>query len=74
MIPWEPERDLILPQFISPALYQKYPTAVDEWTLSVAMANDQAGGGLSQLETHYKTFIVRPNLIILVLVLMQKNI
>lgn len=71
---WEPERDLIvLPQFISPALYQKYPTAVDEWTLSVAMANDQAGGGLSQLEDHYKTFIVRQNLFIPVQVLMQKK-
>lgn len=71
--PWEPERDLlILPQFISPALYQKYPTAVDEWTLSVAMANDQAGGGLSQLEDHYKTFIVRQNLFIPVPVLIQK--
>lgn len=67
MPPWELERDLlILPQFITPALYQKYPTAVDEWTLSVAMASDQAGGGLSQLEDHYKTFIVRLNLFILV--------
>ncbi|KDQ60685.1 glycoside hydrolase family 5 protein [Jaapia argillacea MUCL 33604] len=41
----------------SPALYEKYPSAVDEWTLSVAMAADTANGGLSQLETHYKTFI-----------------
>ena len=69
---WELERELILPQFIAPALYQKYPTAVDEWTLSVAMASDQASGGLSQLEDHYKTFIVRPNFIILVPILMQK--
>ncbi|KAF8509917.1 glycoside hydrolase family 5 protein [Gautieria morchelliformis] len=47
--------------FIAPALYQKYssnPTPpVDEWTLSQAMAADTAGGGLSQLEQHYKTFI-----------------
>lgn len=44
--------------FIAPALYQKYPTAIDEWTLSEAMAADtSAGGGLSQLETHYQTFI-----------------
>jgi hypothetical protein len=46
----------------SPALYQKYssnPTPpVDEWTLSLAMSADTASGGLSQLEDHYKTFIV----------------
>jgi len=46
----------------APALYEKYqtttPQAVDEWTLSQAMAADTASGGLSQLETHYKTFIV----------------
>jgi len=47
----------VLEPFISPALYQQYPTAVDEWTLSVAMA---ANGSLqSQLENHYNTFIVR---------------
>src|SRR5438552_1128633 len=45
--------------FITPRYYQKYPSAIDEWTLSVAMAADQASGGLSQLEEHYKTFIVR---------------
>jgi glucan 1,3-beta-glucosidase len=50
---------LVLEPFITPALYQKYPTAVDEWTLSTAMAADTAGGGLAQLEEHYKTFIVR---------------
>jgi glucan 1,3-beta-glucosidase len=53
-------RYLILSQFISPALYQKYPGAVDEWTLSQAMAQDTASGGLNQLEDHYKTFIVCP--------------
>jgi glucan 1,3-beta-glucosidase len=43
----------------APALYQKYPTAIDEWTLSEAMAADTSpGGGLTQLETHYQTFIV----------------
>ncbi len=46
----------------APALYEKYangnPPAVDEWTLSQNMAADTAGGGLSQLENHYKTFIV----------------
>ena len=48
----------VLEPFISPALFQKYPAAVDEWTLSQLMAADTANGGLSQLEDHYKTFIV----------------
>lgn len=50
--------------FISPALYEKYangtPVAIDEWTLSQNMrADTSSGGGISQLEDHYKTFIVR---------------
>ena len=49
--------------FSSPALYQKYVTSatppMDEWMLSQAMRADTAGGGIDQLETHYKTFIVR---------------
>ena len=54
---------MITEPFIVPALYEKYqdvaPPAVDEWTLSVAMRNDtSAGGGIDQLEEHYKTFIV----------------
>lgn len=51
----------VLEPFISPALFEKYPTAVDEWTLSLAMAADTSpGGGLQpQLEAHYDTFIVR---------------
>ena len=44
--------------FITPALYQKYSGAVDEWTLSTLMAADTASGGLGQLETHYSTFVV----------------
>lgn len=48
----------VLEPFITPALYQKYPGAVDEWTLSTLMAADTASGGLKQLETHYSTFIV----------------
>ncbi|KAI0695715.1 glycoside hydrolase superfamily [Cytidiella melzeri] len=53
---------LITEPFIVPALYEKYqntsPPAVDEWTLSVAMRNDTSpGGGIGQLEEHYKTFI-----------------
>lgn len=49
----------MLEPFISPALFQKYPTAVDEWSLSTLMAADTASGGLNQLEQHYDTFIVR---------------
>lgn len=50
----------VLEPFITPTLFQKYPGAVDEWTLSTLMAADtSAGGGLSQLENHYNTFIVR---------------
>jgi len=45
-----------------PGLYEKYhgstTTAVDEWTLSQNMRADTANGGISQLEDHYKTFIV----------------
>ena len=48
----------VLEPFITPALYQKYPGAVDEWTLSTLMAADTANGGLNQLEDHYNTFIV----------------
>ena len=49
----------VLEPFITPALFQKYqPAAVDEWSISIALAADTANGGLSQLENHYKTFIV----------------
>ena len=61
---------LVLEPFIVPSLFEKYQNvtpnaalpggqAVDEWTLSVAMLNDTSdGGGIGQLEEHYKTFIV----------------
>ncbi|KAH7909647.1 glycoside hydrolase family 5 protein [Hygrophoropsis aurantiaca] len=52
----------VLEPFISPALYQKYPGAVDEWTLSTLMAADTANGGLDQLEEHYKTFITEQDI------------
>jgi aryl-phospho-beta-D-glucosidase BglC (GH1 family) len=54
----------VLEPFISPALFQKYPTAVDEWTLSLAMAADASpGGGLQpQLEAHYDTFITEQDI------------
>ena len=52
----------VLEPFITPTLFQKYPGAVDEWTLSTLMAADTSpGGGLGQIEDHYKTFIVRTN-------------
>ncbi|KAF9449262.1 glycoside hydrolase family 5 protein [Macrolepiota fuliginosa MF-IS2] len=47
----------VLEPFISPALYQKYPGSTDEWSISTLMAADAQGGGLDQLEEHYKTFI-----------------
>ena len=50
------------PPSSTPGPYEKYlnntQPAVDEWTLSQAMAADTAGGGLNQLEDHYNTFIV----------------
>lgn len=53
----------VLEPFISPALFQKYPGTVDEWTLSTQMTADTSpGGGLSQIETHYQTFIVSQDL------------
>ncbi|KAI1792509.1 glycoside hydrolase [Ganoderma leucocontextum] len=60
---------LVLEPFIVPALFEKYQNVPpsealpggdvhDEWSLSVAMLNDTSeGGGLGQLENHYKTFI-----------------
>ncbi|KAF9450270.1 glycoside hydrolase family 5 protein [Macrolepiota fuliginosa MF-IS2] len=47
----------VLEPFITPDIFQRYPTASDEFTLSQAMAADTANGGLSQLEDHYATFI-----------------
>ncbi|KAG6811733.1 hypothetical protein H0H92_006085 [Tricholoma furcatifolium] len=53
----------VLEPFITPALYQKYPGAVDEWTLSTLMAADtSATGGISQLEDHYNTFITEQDI------------
>ncbi|KAF8805238.1 glycoside hydrolase [Phlegmacium glaucopus] len=52
----------VLEPFITPALFQKYPGAVDEWTLSTLMAADTANGGLNQLEDHYKTFITEQDI------------
>ena len=52
----------VIEPFITPAMFQKYTNATDEWSLSQAMAADTGpGGGLqAQLEAHYDSFIVRP--------------
>jgi len=48
---------LVTEPFITPALYEKY-NVIDEWTLSQAMAEDTANGGLATImENHYNTFI-----------------
>ncbi|KAJ7284148.1 glycoside hydrolase family 5 protein [Mycena rebaudengoi] len=52
----------VIEPFITPSFFQKYTDAIDEWTLSVAMANDTASGGLGQLETHYDTFITEQDI------------
>jgi len=53
----------VLEPFISPAPFQKYPGNNDEWSLSVAMAADTSpGGGLDQLEEHYRTFITEQDI------------
>jgi len=52
----------VLEPFITPALFQKYPTSVDEWTLSQLMAADTANGGMAQLEHHYDTFITEQDI------------
>ncbi|KAH6910207.1 ectomycorrhiza-upregulated exo-beta-1,3-glucanase GH5 [Coprinopsis sp. MPI-PUGE-AT-0042] len=52
----------VLEPFISPALFQRYPGAIDEWTLSLLMAADTANGGLDQLEHHYNTFITEKDI------------
>ncbi|KDR69274.1 hypothetical protein GALMADRAFT_77525 [Galerina marginata CBS 339.88] len=52
----------VLEPFITPALFQKYPTAMDEYTLSQAMAADTASGGLQQLEDHYNTFVTEQDI------------
>ncbi|KZV89886.1 glycoside hydrolase [Exidia glandulosa HHB12029] len=52
---------LVPEPFIAPELYEKYfddqTVNGDEWTLSIAMRNDSSGGGIKQMEDHYRTFI-----------------
>jgi hypothetical protein len=49
----------VLEPFITPGIFQRYPNATDEWSLSEDMRLDTANGGIGQLEEHYATFIVR---------------
>lgn len=50
---------LVIEPFITPSFFEKYSSAVDEWSLSLAIAADTKSGGLqSVLEKHYSTFIV----------------
>lgn len=62
-----------------PALYEKYLTnanpPIDEWTLTVAMAEDTGpGGGLEQMEEHYKTFIVSLTITVFVFCSLKPNL
>ena len=52
----------VLEPFIVPALFQKYPAALDEWTLSEAIAAEGDGALQSALEDHYATFITEEDL------------
>ncbi|KAJ6467760.1 glycoside hydrolase family 5 protein [Mycena sanguinolenta] len=45
----------VLEPFITPALFQAYPSAVDEWTLSSLMQQD--GTLEATMEAHYDTFV-----------------
>ncbi|KAF7977045.1 hypothetical protein HWV62_4814 [Athelia sp. TMB] len=50
----------VLEPFITPAIFQPYPDAIDEWTLSTALAAD--GKLQSTLENHYNTFITEEDI------------
>ncbi|KDR72002.1 hypothetical protein GALMADRAFT_1344210 [Galerina marginata CBS 339.88] len=53
---------LVLEPFITPDIFQRYPTATDEYSLSQLMAADTANGGLQQIEDHYDTFITEQDI------------
>ncbi|KAJ7195067.1 glycoside hydrolase [Mycena pura] len=50
----------VLEPFITPALFQAYPSAGDEWDLSTLMRED--GTLLEKLESHYNTFITEQDI------------
>lgn len=53
---------LVLAPVITPDIFQRYPSATDEFTLSKLMAADTVNGGLAQLEAHYNTFITEQDI------------
>ncbi|KAJ7448949.1 glycoside hydrolase family 5 protein [Mycena latifolia] len=50
----------VLEPFIAPALFQQYPDATDEWSLSTLMRAD--GTLADKLEQHYDTFITEQDI------------
>ncbi|TFK22497.1 glycoside hydrolase [Coprinopsis marcescibilis] len=54
----------VLEPFINPSVYQRYPGAVDEYTLTELMRAEGAmgGPGLRVLEEHYDTFITEQDI------------
>ena len=52
----------VLEPFITPALFQAHPTAVDEWTLSTALSQDGGDALRETLEHHYDTFITEEDI------------
>ncbi|KAJ7662453.1 glycoside hydrolase superfamily [Mycena rosella] len=50
----------VLEPFIAPALFQQYPAATDEWTLSAFMRADNTLA--TKLEAHYDTFITEEDI------------
>ncbi|KAF8178886.1 glycoside hydrolase superfamily [Mycena galopus ATCC 62051] len=50
----------VLEPFIAPALFQQYPSASDEWTLSEQMIAD--GTQLEKMTEHYDTFITEQDI------------
>ncbi|KZP09032.1 glycoside hydrolase family 5 protein [Athelia psychrophila] len=52
----------VLEPFISPALFQAYPDAIDEWSLSEAIAANTSTTLQAVLEDHYNTFITEEDI------------
>jgi len=52
----------VLEPFITPGIFQQYPTAIDEYSLSVLMRADTNSSGINQIEDHYNTFITEQDI------------
>ncbi|KAJ6514468.1 glycoside hydrolase [Mycena vitilis] len=50
----------VLEPFITPAIFQAYPSAVDEWDLATLMRTD--GTLQTKMESHYDTFITEQDI------------